>query len=161
MAKPKGFYKDKDKTTHPVFDSKGHIPPMSQGVQTLQMPKRSQVTVPEPAVREMELWLDNTYELYQRKEAWTLNYARKMNKGKYNRQKALEGIANNLVPEVIKDYRKNNGDFMDVGEGRSYYLGRVSKADKMAMARPMLESIEEEAEWKIKNDPESLKIQRG
>lgn len=40
-SKPKGFYKDKDKTTHPVFDSKPHVPTLSKGAATLTTSKRN------------------------------------------------------------------------------------------------------------------------
>ena len=92
--------------------------------------------------RELALFADNNEDLYRQKiQSFISNYARKMKRGEFNKQRAIEGLANNLFPEAKKKYIQETG--ID--------LGRVDKGTKMLFGKIMLENImvdylEEEAE---------------
>ena len=156
------FY-TKDKKVRPISKRRISTGTYQTGTAHLNVPKTmspKQATIPDYAVRELDLYWENDKPLYHISEAWSLNFARKMKSGKYNHDLALKGIRDNFVPEVVKKYRKegygDNPNFIE-----DYYLGKVSKADKEALAKVILPNIEEQAEYLYKNNYPSLKIQRG
>lgn len=97
------------------------------------------------------LYINNESELYSRKEAWVLNFARKMTKGTFNRDLAKKALKQYLVKEAIKFGRTHydipKGGEMDVD------INKVNMDE-------ILDMVLESANWLIKNQPEKLKIQR-
>lgn len=83
-------------------------------------------------IRELTIFGENDREIYNRKMAFVENYRKKKEKGRYNRKMAIKGIANNIVPEIAKKYRKN------------FSLPRVSMENKVAVAIDIVNEIEME-----------------
>jgi len=152
----------KDGSHYPLSRRKIGTGTMSTGTAHLNVPKAmtpKTATIPDYAIRELDIYWENDEPLYRISEAWSLNFARKMKAGRYNHDLALKGIRDNFVPEIVKKYRKEDyGDNPNFIE--DYYLGKVSKADKEALAKVVLANIEEQAEYLYKNNDPSLKIQR-
>lgn len=117
---------------------------------------KSSAKIPDYAVREMELWSDNDYQTYRHKIALALNYYRKKKRGIFNKQQAIRGIANLHVPRIVGAYKKETGSaYID-----EYYIGRMSGADKMQVARAIYPSVMEQVEWYEKH-PEDYKKDKG
>jgi hypothetical protein len=93
-----------------------------------------------PSIRELVLHAENTQRLYRIQEAWEKNFAMKMRRGIFKRNLALKGIANNFIPMVTRDYKKEYG-----GIGPTLTL-----ADKRRVASKLLPSIIEGAKYKLK-----------
>lgn len=69
----------------------------------------------EHQVRELGMWIDNTYKLYLIKVAIFKNYWKKFKKGTFDKQKAEKGFAD-LTKAAADDYnRQNFEDFPKIG----------------------------------------------
>lgn len=83
------------------------------------MSKRTRYSIPieelKWQVQELGLWIDNTYELYQKKMAWFKNFWKKYKAGKFNPIKAEKGFAH-LTGKAARHY--NNQGF-----GAEYRIG--------------------------------------
>lgn len=100
--------------------------------------KREQV-IDEPLARELAITIENDGNLYrQMYEPIAKNYARKMAKCTYDKDKAIKGIVN-LVDEGLRRYKKDFGD-----------VGRVSTATKVASAKELYPGIKELADFHLK-----------
>ena len=102
--------------------------------------KIGELTIDAHLKRELVLHAENTHALYRIQQAWETNYAKKMRNGTFNRSLALKGIANNFVPTIARDYRKEYGSF-----------GTLTIADKRSVASGLLSSILEGARYKLKS----------
>ena len=87
--------------------------------------------IDEGVVTELDLWYSNTFMLYRTFYSWIKNYARKMKRGVYTKKLAIQGIANNYVPQIMRDYKQANG------------LSAVNKCTKLATAIGIVNEIEE------------------
>jgi hypothetical protein len=87
--------------------------------------------IDETTATELKIWLDNTFHLYRMYYDWVKNYARKMKRGAYTKKLAIKGIAGNLVPLIMRDYKHENG------------LGKVNKCTKLFLGLEIVDSIEE------------------
>lgn len=92
-------------------------------------------------LRELRLWGENDATIYRQVEAFAKNYARKKIKGTYKRTLAIKGLANNLVPNIIKSYNRKIG--------KTYH--RINSADKKKLAQMILPQVTELADWFKKN----------
>jgi hypothetical protein len=93
------------------------------------------MAVIEDQARELELWYENSFYLHEiRGGAWIKSYRKKMERGRYNHELAVKGIAENYIPEVIQHYNEH------IGKGQ---LGNVSKETKYAVAEGWVDSFEQ------------------
>ena len=83
-------------------------------------------------VTELELWFENTFSLYRTYYFWIKNYARKMKRGVYTKKLAIKGIANNYVPQIARDFNKQDA----IG------LTRINKCTKLKTALEIVNEIE-------------------
>jgi hypothetical protein len=60
----------------------------------------------EYKAHELELWMDNTEELYNLKQAWIKLYTKKLVKGKFDLQLAIKGM-DNLRKQIQTHYNKH------------------------------------------------------
>jgi len=90
------------------------------------------MVVDQHLVRELELFYENDYQLYQMGNSWKKNFARKIKRGKYNHNLAVKGIANNYIPQVIRKYRKQ------------FSLPQVSMENKVFMAERWVREFEQQ-----------------
>lgn len=90
------------------------------------------------SVREFRLYAMNDYPTYRQLEAFAVNYAKKKVKGTYNKTKAIQGLANNVVPRILAKYKKDYGMF-----------GTVSAAGKRKIAQGLLYDIAELIQWEV------------
>ena len=89
----------------------------------------------EVTANELHLTMSNDGDLYrQMVQPWTRNFARRMKKGTFDKQKALKGLELYLVKEAVKRYKKQYGN-----------IGDVSKAIRQEVAKLWFPAIEEEA----------------
>ena len=84
--------------------------------------KRPQ-TVDKVMAREIELFADNEYKLYQKLQAIHTNYALKRKRGVWDKEKAIKGLVTMYVTPAITEYRRQFG------------LGSVNSATKTAIAK--------------------------
>lgn len=61
------------------------------------------------AKTELQLYIDNDSELYKTKTALIKNYSRRRKKGKFDNEKAVKGVENNLVDKGARKYQKEFG----------------------------------------------------
>ena len=87
--------------------------------------------IDETTATELKIWYDNTFHLYRMQFDWLKNYARKMKRGKYDKKLAIKGIANNLVPLIMRDYKIENG------------LGKINKCTKLFLGLEIVDALEE------------------
>jgi len=87
--------------------------------------------IDETTANELKLHLDNTFHLYRIYYSWVKNYARKMKGGRYTKKLAIKGIAFNLVPLIMRDYKYEYG------------LDKVNKCTKLFLGLEIVDSIEE------------------
>ena len=80
--------------------------------------------IDETTATELKIWYDNTFH-------WLKNFARKMKRGKYIKKLAIKGIANNLVPLIMRDYKIENG------------LGKINKCTKLFLGLEIVDALEE------------------
>lgn len=92
-------------------------------------------------MREMSLWMSNDQRLYNQADAFALNYAKKKVAGKYNRTLAIKGLANNLVPNILK---------------KMGHTGRTSDAQKKKAGQYLLSVISEMRDDIIKYETHRL-----
>ena len=98
-----------------------------------QQNNQSNETIDQHLVRELDLWAQNTSEIYFQKHIpFVKNYKKKIDKGIYNEELALKGILNNYVPVVIKSYQDAFGKDS---------LERPTKANKIALAKELLQNV--------------------
>lgn len=57
---------------------------------------------------ELILWMDNTQEVYNNKQAWSKNYAKKVRKGIFNIEDGITGMKY-LVKNTLDSYNKEFG----------------------------------------------------
>lgn len=94
----------------------------------------------ETLAREIHLVESNDGDLYrQQVHPSALNFARKKKAGIFNREKAIKGLANNLVVNAIKRYKKEQRD-----------IGSVSAKTKRRIAELWLPQIEDEADFALR-----------
>lgn len=98
-------------------------------------------------IHELVLWAENDQSLYRQIEAWSTNFAKKMRSGKFNRGLAIKGIANHLVANTQKDYKKKFGS----GITEFGIPTRMTAIDKRKVAIKLLPSIIEGAKYKLKS----------
>lgn len=79
---------------------------------------------------ELVLTSMNHYPSYQRIISWKELYAKKIKKGNYSYNIAIKGLADNLVPELAKEYNKEVGG-----------LGRMTIETKVYAAIDLEEEI--------------------
>jgi hypothetical protein len=82
--------------------------------------------------RELVVFGENDYPSYQRILVWKDLYAKKIKSGKYNYNMAVKGLATNLVPEIVENYRKIFGKSS---------VGRLSLETKVAAGMELENSI--------------------
>ena len=87
--------------------------------------------IDETTATELKIWYDNTFHLYRMQFDWLKNFARKMKRGKYIKKLAIKGIANNLVPLIMRDYKIENG------------LGKINKCTKLFLGLEIVDALEE------------------
>ena len=87
--------------------------------------------IDETTATELKIWYDNTFHLYRMQFDWLKNFARKMKRGKYIKKLAIKGIANNLVPLIMRDYKIENG------------LVKINKCTKLFLGLEIVDSLEE------------------
>lgn len=87
--------------------------------------------VDKDLAREFILYAENDYPLYGFLiTEWYNNFARKIGRGTFDKQKAIEGLAKNYVPLIARRYAK---DF-----GGTY---RLSAATKLVIAKAMMGNL--------------------
>ena len=96
-------------------------------------------TVDEHAATELSLYANNEKNLYNRLQAFAKNYALKMRKGTYNKERAVDGLES-MVGDVYRQYCKEYGKFP------------CSAATKRHAAEIILEGVEEDAEFMLKHE---------
>lgn len=97
--------------------------------------------VDEHAVRELSLWSQNDESVYRQKHVpFVKNYAKKIKKKIYDRQKAEGGIERNYVPVVVKSYSTQFGKFP------------INKATKKALAKEITDLVEQDARDEIRRN---------
>jgi hypothetical protein len=89
--------------------------------------------IDEPLGTELEMHYENNQQLYRTVQSWALNFKRKQKRGVYNHDLAVQGIANNFIPMVIRSYKIEYGQ-----------IGQVSRATKYWMAERMVKYLENE-----------------
>jgi hypothetical protein len=87
------------------------------------------------AAMDLAIFIDNTRNLSEIKAAFRVNYSKKKAKGIYNRELALKGIRNNLIPEAAKVYSKEFGGLPTVN---------FPTESRNRAAEMVLQSIEDE-----------------
>lgn len=88
------------------------------------------------AYRELDLYTDNTYPIYQRKSALIDNYKKKLAKGKFNMAKAEKGVLNLVVTPSARSYTKEFG-----GNSRTMFGSDVRKAVAKRHTRDIFRGI--------------------
>jgi len=88
--------------------------------------------IDEHQVYQLDIWYSNDYDLYRTYYAWIKNYARKMKRGVYTKKLAIKGIANNYVPQIARDFNKQDA----IG------LTRINKCTKLKTALEIVNEIE-------------------
>lgn len=78
---------------------------------------------------ELILWMDNTQELYNNKQAWVKNYSKKIAKGIFNIEDAITGMKY-LVKNTLDSYNKEFGSNL-----------KIEKNDKRPIQIDFLESV--------------------
>lgn len=78
---------------------------------------------------ELILWMDNTQELYNNKQAWVKNYSRKIQKGIFNIEDGIKGMKY-LVKNTLDSYNKEFGSNL-----------KIEKNDKRPIQIEFLESV--------------------
>ena len=91
------------------------------------------------SMREFRIFAMNDYPTYRHLEAFADNYAKKKVKGTYNKTKAIQGLANNAVPRLLKKYGKDYGN-----------IGTISSSGKKKLGQALLSEISELIDWKVK-----------
>lgn len=87
--------------------------------------------VDKPLAKELCMWAENDYKLYKLLSVeWYNNFARKIGRGVFDKQKAIEGLARNYVPKVAQSYSKENRRPL-----------RVSAATKLAVAKYLMNEV--------------------
>ena len=89
-----------------------------------------------PAYSELDLYIDNDYETYQRRQWLKENYKKKWNKGKFDFKKAQIGVERNVVSQGARKYTREFG-----GNSRTMFLPKVRKAVAKAQLRKIMEDI--------------------
>lgn len=79
--------------------------------------------------RELELWMDNTQDLYNIKQSWVKNYSRKIEKGVFNIEDGIKGMKY-LVKNTLDSYNKEFGSNL-----------KIEKNDKRPIQIEFLESV--------------------
>lgn len=102
-------------------------------------PPKGEVSIEDWVPDEMEMWSNNIESLQRTRSAWIDNFARKKKRGNFDRDLAIQGIANNFVPQVISEYNKESYD----------KIGRTSGADKRKIAEAIFDGIEWEIDEKV------------
>ena len=90
--------------------------------------------IDQHAVKELDLYWSNDADLYKLSEEWVQLYYRKMQKGIYNEELALQGIVNNFVPNIIRKYRKKIG----INE---FVPSKINAATKIELGKEIMISI--------------------
>ena len=99
--------------------------------------------------RELALYARNDSHIYQsRIEPFIVNFIRKKVRGVFNKQRAIEGLANNLAKDVQRAYLR---EFFE------RTLPIMSHNDKIAFGEEMLDEMEEI----IRGYSKLLKIRKG
>lgn len=128
------------------------VPPNFKGVCWKMVKARKtyakgKTSITSHGVHELVLWAENNEHLYRQMDSWSKNFAMKMRRGIFNRSLAVKGLANHLVANTQKDYKKKFGrDMLDYGIPIS-----MSLTDKRKVASKLLPSIIEDAKYKLKN----------
>lgn len=78
---------------------------------------------------ELILWMDNTQEVYNNKQAWVKNYSRKIQKGIFNIEDGIKGMKY-LVKNTLDSYNKEFGSNL-----------KIEKNDKRPIQIEFLESV--------------------
>ena len=132
-------------------DPKYHVPEYGRGMGQLP-PAVQQSQVPEFVKRELDLVTFASEEQFERlRIAWALNFYRKKRRGIFDRSRAIDGLANNLVPMMTRFYRKKWGDYID-----DFNLSRLSREQKREIAEYVYPAIEEQVRW-YESHPEDYK----
>jgi hypothetical protein len=77
-------------------------------------------------IRELVLYASNDRGLRNRRiNPFAKNYAKKRVAGTYNKRKAIQGLANNLVPDILKTYGKEFGKLPSVSSAGKKKLGQA------------------------------------
>jgi len=88
----------------------------------------------EQLVRELSLHSDNDARIYNSRVVPTIkNYARKQDRGVFEKERAIDGIRNNIVPDVVASYNREYGTNF-----------RLNKEEKDALAREIYDSMKDE-----------------
>lgn len=97
-------------------------------------------TVDRVVVREIALWAANDGSLYRQMISPTIdNYARKMKRGVFSKEDAIQGIANHIIPEALRRYNKENMSHV-----------QMNWRERQLAAMEMFPSIEEQARYAVK-----------
>ena len=81
--------------------------------------------VDEHLVRELILYYKNSRVLYQISQFWEKNYSRKIKSGRYGRNLAVKGIAENFVPRIITHYNKSVTKLPNIDRATKYAMAEL------------------------------------
>lgn len=87
-------------------------------------PKKTE-SIDVHAVREMELYIDNDYDLYKNLYVdWYNNFAQKRKTGRFDKELAIKGLAQNFVPRAITKYNRVFGPGMKLTAIEKLLVGK-------------------------------------
>jgi len=90
--------------------------------------------------RDLALFASNDYQIYkQRLEPITLNYARRVVRGNFDKKLAIQGLANNLARDVLVRYWKEYSQWSESSSRPPI----MNKATKTVFGEEMFNEIEE------------------
>lgn len=81
------------------------------------------MVVDEPLARELELFYENDEPIYRQSVlAWYRNFRRKQKRGVYNHVLAVKGIAENFVPMIATQYRRQVVPLPPIDRETKYFI---------------------------------------
>lgn len=89
-------------------------------------------------MQELDLYIDNTFDLYKVKTALGKSYKKKYKKPGFNFQKAEQGVRNLLVDKGARSYAKEFG-----GSSQVIFPKKVRDATAKAQVRKLMRGIKE------------------
>jgi len=98
-------------------------------------------TLSKGDLRELEVFTANTRSVFSKLDSLAKNYAIKKIKGTYKRSLAIKGLANNLIPSVIKAYNREHG--------KTFH--RVSYTDKKKLSQMLMGKVDDLSNFYKKN----------
>lgn len=87
------------------------------------------MAVDKAQAREIELYVENDYQLYKQLQAFLTNYTLKRKKGTFDKAKSIKGLLN-VVRAAITKYNREYGS-----------IGTVNKETKNAVAKELFKTL--------------------